>query len=453
MTRSFAATAPRTRSTLPLLACLAILFGASGGLAAQATALPRGSVAAEQKRLLAAIARIPIFDNHGHPGYADDPGVDAMPGNVPGSLPLRLRLDNPEWVAAARALWHYPYADFAPAHAAWLARRKRDLERREGHAYFDHVLDQAGIAVAVANRVGMPAYLDARRFRWVFFVDSFLFPFDTRELQSRNPALAVYVPAQVKLLHALLSGIGSPALPPKLDAYERVVASILRREKAQGGVGMKFEIAYFRSLRFSDPPRAQAAAIYARWVRGGVPPASDYRVFQDFFFRFLLRQAAALHLPVQIHAAVGPEDFYSISGGDVLNLENILRDPRYDGVTFVLLHGGYPFDRQAIWLTARANVYLDSSLMEFYLYPAALARVLRRWLELFPEKVVFGSDAYPFGPSIGAEECYWLGVRSVREALAAALAGMVEDGEVGEPQALALARAYLHDNAARLYAR
>ena len=35
-------------------------------------------VQATYTRLLTAITKIPIFDNHGHPGFADDPDVDAM---------------------------------------------------------------------------------------------------------------------------------------------------------------------------------------------------------------------------------------------------------------------------------------------------------------------------------------------------------------------------------------
>lgn len=418
--------------------------------AAQAQALPAGNVAAEQRKLLAAIDKILIFDNHGHPGRAGDPDVDAMPA-IPGSAPLRLRPGNPEWVAAARALWGYPFGDLSPQHAAWLTARKRELQQREGRGYFSQVLDRVGIETAIANRVRMPDYLDPQRFRWVFFVDSFLFPFHTQAYAAGNPDVAAYLPAQTKLLQQWLGGAPQPKMPATLEAYEQAVDRILRQEQAAGAVGMKFEIAYFRPLQFSDPPRGTAAALYARWARGGVPLRREYLEFQDYMFRFLLREAAALHWPVQIHTAVGTGDYYSVSGGAVLRLEPILRDPRYSGVTFVLLHGGYPFERQAIWLTARANVYLDSSLMEFYLYPAALARVLRQWLELFPDKIVFGSDAYPFDPAIGAEEAYWLGVHSAREALATALAGMVEDGEVSEARALELAHGFLHDNAKRLY--
>jgi predicted TIM-barrel fold metal-dependent hydrolase len=168
-------------------------------------------------------------------------------------------------------------------------------------------------------------------------------------------------------------------------------------------------------------------------------------------FRYLLREAGRLHLAVQIHTAVGTGDFFSVTGGNVLNLENVLRDPRYSNVNFVLLHGGYPFQDQAIWLSARENVYLDSSLMGIYLYPKDLAEVLRHWLLLYPDKVVFGSDAFPFNEAIGAEESDWLAVESARTALAAALSGMILDREVTEQQALKFAHGYLHDNAARIY--
>jgi predicted TIM-barrel fold metal-dependent hydrolase len=192
--------------------------------------------------------------------------------------------------------------------------------------------------------------------------------------------------------------------------------------------------------------------IYDRYHAGGKPSTAEHAVFEDFMFRYLLREAGRLHLAVQIHTAAGTGDFFSITGGNVLNLENVLRDPRYNDVKFVLLHGGYPFQEQAIWLTARENVYLDSSLMGLYLYPKDLALILRHWLLLYPDKVVFGSDAFPFNDAIGAEESDWLAVESARTALAAALAEMVLNKEVTEQQALVFAHGYLHDNAARIYA-
>ena len=402
-------------------------------------------------RLLRQIRQIAILDDHGHPGFADDSDVDAM-ASPPGHAPLRLRLDNPELIAASKDLFDYPFSDNSPEHIKWLVAKKAELRRTyPGYQYFDRILDKLNVETMMANRVAMGNYLDPKRFHWVFFVDSFLFPLDNSELTARNIDEGVYVPLQEKKLKRELTQAGLNALPETFPAYLAFVSKILEQNRSHGGVSIKFEIAYFRTLHFDDPPQAEAARIYDRYHAGGKPSAAEHKVFEDYMFRYLLREAGRLHLAVQIHTAVGTGDYYSVTGGNVLNLENVLRDPRYSNVNFVLLHGGYPFQDQAIWLTARENVYLDSSLMGIYLYPKDLAEVLRHWLLLYPDKVVFGSDAFPFNEAIGAEESDWLAVESARTALAAALSGMILDGEITEQQALKFAHGYLHDNAARIY--
>lgn len=426
-------------------------LGCAPALGGQSRPFPGSNVSKLYQRLLTQIDRIPIIDNHSHPGYPNDPDVDAMALPPNESVPLRLRGSNPELVEADKALFGYPYDDYSPAHARWLEKKKAGLEESYGNKYFSHILDLIGIQYVVANRVAMPAYLDPARFRWVFFVDSFLFPLNNRRFDARNPDEAVYIPLQEKVLHRYMKQAGLTGLPPTLDGYEAFIRRILEENKRRGALGMKFEAAYFRSLHFSDPPRARAMAIYSKYHSGGVPTAAEYRVFQDYIFRYLIRQAGRVHLTVHFHTAVGVGNYFNITAGNVMNLENVLRDPRYRNVTFVLLHGGYPFEREAIWLTALPNVYIDSSLMELYMYPWQFRRSLREWLELYPGKVLFGSDAFPFGDGLGAEEVYWLAVQSVRTSLAADLADMVSEGEVSEAQALRLARGYLHDNAARLY--
>lgn len=402
-------------------------------------------------KLLQQIDKISIIDNHSHPGYPDDPDVDAMaiPPNL--TIPLRLRSTNPELVEADKALFGYPYDDFSPEHMKWLTERKAALEKTWGDQYFSHILNEVGIETVVANRVAMPKYLEPARFRWVFFVDSFLFPFNNRRFDALNPDEAVYIPLQEKVLHRYMKQAGLTRLPPTLAGYEAFLRRILTENAESGALGIKFEAAYFRSLHFEDPPRTRAVAIYNRFHAGGVPTPDEYREFQDYIFRYLIMEAGRLKLTVHIHTAVGVGNYFDLTTGNVMNLENVLRDPRYRNVTFVLLHGGYPLEREAIWLGAVPNVYLDSSLMELYMYPWQFRQSLREWLELFPEKIMFGSDAFPFGSGLGAEEVYWIAVQTAREALAADLADMVSEGEVSEAGALALARGYLHDNAAKLY--
>ena len=435
----------RKLALIPLLLLLPTL------LLAQAQPYPGPDLQATYQRLLGEIQKIPIYDHHAHPGFADDPDVDAMAAPPNYSSPLRERLDNPEMVAAMKALWGYPYDDMNPEHAKWVVQKKAELRQQLGDAaYWDRILDKLGVETSVANRAMMD-YLDPHRFKWVFFADSFMWPFDNRQMTARNSDQEVYIPLQEKMLHRWMQQEGLSGAPATFDGYLKFVSRTLEDNQRKGGIAMKFEAAYFRSLHFGDPSKAQAEAVYRKYHTGGVPSMQEYTTFQDYIFRYLVSEGGRLHLPVHIHTAVGIGDYFDITHGNIMNLENVLRDPRYSNVTWVMIHGGYPLERIAIWLGAMKNVYLDSSLMEMDEYPAQFKQSLKEWLELFPDKITYGSDAFPYNDAMGAEESDWLGVQTSREALAGALAEMVSEHEISEARALQMAHAYLHDTAAGLY--
>jgi uncharacterized protein len=431
---------------------LTVAAGMAYSAAGQARPYPSGDVRKTYERLLKQIDAIPMYDNHSHPGFADDTDVDAMAAPPGESSTLRLREDNPEFVAAAKALFAYPYDDFQPQHAKWLADKAKAAEQAGGVAYFDTILDKLNVDICLANRAMMAPYLDPKRFHWVFFGDSFFFPFDNTQQSASTPDMGVYVPLQEKMLGRYKKQEGVEGLPNDLAAYEDFVRRTMAdNQQKHGGVAVKFEAAYFRTLYFSDPPREHAEAIYTKYRAGGVPTPAEYREFQDYIFRVMVDQAGKLHLPMHFHSAVGIGDYFSLRNGNVLNLENVLRDPRYKNVTFVLLHGGWPYEREAALLTAVKNVYLDTSFQSEMLYPSQFKDVLKQLITLFPDKMMYGSDAFPFNDALGAEESFWLAARTSRSALAAALAELVDEGAITENKALELARNYLHDNAARLY--
>ena len=414
-------------------AVIALLSTGGALLSSQARPLVAPAAAAIYQQLLPEIARIRIFDHHAHPAWADDPDVDAAPP-PPGASPLRFREGNPELAIAAKTF----------------AGLTRD---RSGPAFFSAALDRLGIETSMANRVAMADYLDPARFKWVFFVDCFMFPFDNSALAARNPDEAAYMPAQEKVLQRYRQRVGALQPMPTLDAYLSFVTRVLEDAQRRGGVAVKFEAAYFRSLQFDDPPRDRAASVYAKYTAGGVPSAAEYKDFQDFVFRHLVAESGRLRLPVHIHTSAGAGDYFMLRNVHVLNLENVVKDPRYTSTTFVLIHGGYPADREAIWLTSVKNVYLDSSATGMLAYPTEFKDILKRWLETFPDKITFGTDAFPYSEKIGAEAVYWIGVQSGRSALAAALAEMIAAREITHAQALSMARAFLHDTAAGLYRR
>jgi hypothetical protein len=431
----------------------ALLAGlvAATALGAQARPLPGPEVTKIYDRLLPQIEKIPLYDNHAHPGFGDDTDVDAMSAVPDETDFLRTRADNPEFITAAKSLLGYPFDDFKPEHAKWLVDRAKAAEAASDTKYFDSILDKLNTDICLANRAMMAPYLDPKRFHWVFFVDSFFFPFDNTAQTAGNPDMAVYIPLQEKMLSRYKKMQNVEGLPADFAGYESFVRQTLADNQKNGGVAMKFEAAYFRSLYFSDPPRDKAEAIYAKYHAGGVPTAQEYKLFQDYIFRLLIDQAGKLKLPVHIHSAVGIGDYFSLRGGSVLNLENVLRDPRYRHITFVLLHGGWPYEREAALLTAVKNVYLDTSFQSEFLYPSLFKNVIKQLITLYPEKMMYASDAFPFNDALGAEESFWLSARSTRTALTAALAELISEGAFNEEKALELAHMYLHDNAAHLY--
>jgi len=428
-----------------------LVFAITQGAAGQARPLPSGNLNKTYERLLKQIDAIPMYDNHAHPGFADDTDVDAMASPPDESSTLRLHDDNPEFVAGAKALFQYPYDDFKPEHAKWLADKKKAAETAGGVEYFDQLLDKLNVETCLANRAMMAPYLDTKRYHWVFFGDAFFYPFDNSAQRSSTPDMGVYVPLQEKMLSRWKKQEGIESLPADLAGYEDFVRRTMEDNQKKGGVAIKFEAAYFRSLSFGEPPRAHAAAVYEKYRTGGVPTPGEYTQFQDYIFRVMVDQAGKLHLPMHFHTAVGIGDYFSLHNGNVLNLENVVRDQRYKNVIFVLVHGGWPYEREAALMTAVKNVYLDTSFQSEMLYPSQFKDVLKLLLTLFPDKMMYGSDSFPFNDVIGAEESMWLAARTTRTGLAAALAELVDEGAISDARALELARNYLHDNAARLY--
>src|ERR1700674_2075826 len=116
----------------------ALLFGFAGVTTAQAQAkpLPAGDLQKTYDGLLKQIDRIPIYDNHSHATFPDDLDMDTMASPPEESPVLRLRDTNPEFVAAAKALFGYPYDDFKPEHPKWLIDKKKAAEAAGGRGYW-----------------------------------------------------------------------------------------------------------------------------------------------------------------------------------------------------------------------------------------------------------------------------------------------------------------------------
>jgi uncharacterized protein len=424
-------------------------------------ALP-GPAAAQQPdaALLAKIEAIRAIDNHAHtpalvaPGEKDD-DFDALPCDPlePTEPTLTSRPDNPAYLEASKKLFGYPFNDRSPAHLKLLLAEKAQVRREQGDHYPDWVLDRLGIEMELSNRLAMGRGLNPPRFRWVPFDDALLFPLDNRVLAAATPDRNFFFSREDAILAAYLKAQGKSAPPATLDEYlSEVVTPTLESQKKAGAVAVKFEAAYLRSLDFEPAAKKRAEEIYARWIHGGAPPDGDYTTLEDYVFRALAREAGRLGMPVHFHTGYGCGGYFKLAGSNPLLLESVLDDPGLRKTSFVLLHGGAgPYSKEVAALLTKPNVYTDISEQTWLEPTRQLSRVIRYFLEFYPEKVLFGTDLWPGTPEISWEEIGWQTSQSARRALAIALTGMMNDREITRARAEEIAKEVLRGNALKLY--
>ena len=410
--------------------------------------------------IAAQIATIPAIDNHAHPmlsppAYTTDRNFDALPVDSmePYTDPVGTRPD----LQALHDAWQtiFNFNGQPPLNAAGLAQleiARENLRKQQGSNYSTYILDKANIGVMLANRVAMGTGVQPPRFRWVPYVDALLFPLDNSALAAATPDRKQFFPLEDKLRAQYLHQAGLKAVPTTLDAYlKQLVTPILEQQKANGAVAEKFEIAYLRSFGFDDVPQAEAAHIYATLLHTSHPNEAQYKRLQDFLFRYIATECGRLNLPVHLHTISGGGGYFSIAGDNPLLLEPLFNDPRLRHTNFVLLHGGWPFVHEIGALLQKPNVYLDLSQQSLMITPRTMSTWLREWLELYPEKVLYATDAYPYSSSMGWEEAAYIANRNIRESLGIALTGMIRDNEITPTRAVELANLVLHKNAESLY--
>ncbi len=374
------------------------------------------------------------IDNHAHPESVDpgDRNFDALPADAvqDPALPLTFKSGFAE---AAKALYG--------------ESNKEAVEKQRGDLYPVWVLNHTNTEIMLANRVTMGRGLSGDRFKWVPFVDMLLFPLNNAAIKAKDPEHAAFM----KNEEALLAGYLEGKPPMNFDDYLSFVTHQLEKFKADGAVALKFELAYLRDLDIGNPKRDDAERIYSVYVNAAEPSNDEYKAVQDFLFRYIALEAGRLGLPIHIHTSIGVGSYFRQANAHVLAMESLFNDPALRKTKFVMLHGGWPFVTEAGTLIVKPNVYVDFSGWCYLTYPNQAAKQLRFLLEMAPEKVLYGSDASPFGGGIGWEETALIGANFGRQALGLAVTQMIEEGEVSVDRGKQLVHMVLRDNARNLY--
>lgn len=423
-------------------------------------ALAAAAQNAPDPALLAEIQKIPAIDNHTHvmkvtAAGEKDTEFDALPCDTlePSDLQFFLRPDRPEILAAWKDLYGYRYDDQSPEHVRELIASRQKVMQEQGDNFANWVLGRINTRIMFANRIAMGRGLAAPRFVWVPYDDALLFPLNN-SLMANTPDRKFFYGREEALLKRYLGDLKLTRLPATLAEYlQRVVIPTLRRQKQNGAVALKFEVAYLRPLDFAASDEKRAADAYRRGAASGTPLSDpDYKALQDYLFYELALEAARLGLPLHLHTGAGCGRYFQVAGSNPIQMESFLNDPALNKTNFVFIHGAWPYTEELAGMLSRPNVYTDTSAQTFLVSHRRFAQSIRQWLEYEPEKLLFGTDLYAGDdPQYGWDTVAWQTSYNARYALALALTGMMQDGEISREQALQFAHMVLHGNAEKLY--
>ncbi|MGZ3445670.1 MAG: amidohydrolase family protein [Myxococcaceae bacterium] len=408
-----------------------------------AAVLPVTTLAQSADRaLLPELAKVKAVDAHSHLliNRVEPTGKALATQRSATDLPLRLRGVGPEWVRTWKVLYKLNLPDTSEKRMAELQQTRELMVEDLGAEFSTRMLDQANVEMAIVSGEPLTGKGMAR-FRFVPRADVFLRPFAQDSAEALKP---FFVAARMY------------TLPRGLDEYlSKVVTGALERWVSEGAVGIDVGVAAWRSLDFDEVNAEAARSAYGRLVVGGEfgARAADLKAFQDYTFRHLAREAGRVGLVVHVKTGMSRDATGIVGNGNPILLGPTIADPTLSKTRWLLVHGGFPFDKETGPMLLRPNVYADVSVQDLVRSPTELGESLRRWFELAPERVCFATDAAsdPSAPQLRWPELTFLGAETTRAALSIALSRLITDGLVTKAQALEIGKGVLRDNALMLH--
>jgi uncharacterized protein len=233
---------------------------------------------------------------------------------------------------------------------------------------------------------------------------------------------------------------GSPTFGDLAERYE----AALRAARDDGYLGLKSIIAYRTGLAVEAVDEAAAAEAYEQQRSFGSRISA--KPLLDHLLVRALGIARELELSMQLHTGYGDRDL-DLALGNPLHLRGVLESGAADGVPLVLLHGSWPYTREAAYLAAvHEHVYVDIATCIPPLGYGEMVAMWRTALAVAPvTRIQASTDA------AGVPEQTGLGARWSRRSLAAALEDLVAADMLRKRDAENAAAAILAGNARRLY--
>jgi len=230
-----------------------------------------------------------------------------------------------------------------------------------------------------------------------------------------------------------------------LSVMEKIIDTDIDAFFRNGGATLKSTAAYYRTLDFDDTvPRGKAESVFRKVVARKKVSSTESKLLEDYLMTRVLTALSRNKKPIQFHTG-NQQSWNTVANSNPLGLNRLLVSGRWWDVKFVLLHGGYPYTREAITMTRYfENCYLDLAWMVLF-SPDAAQSAMGEALDIIPaNRLLMGSD------TANLEEMYGT-IKWTRKVLAAALAKKVAGGFLSEEAALKLGRRVLSTNAMDLY--
>ena len=176
-----------------------------------------------------------------------------------------------------------------------------------------------------------------------------------------------------------------------LDEYLDIIDETVNNWRAKGVVGMKTAAAYTSGLKISKPSVKEASSAFSK---KNDMTDDEYRIVRDYIFHHLLKACLRNDFPVVIHTGFQIWGHANLEQSNPMLLHNILVDPEYKNLTFVLLHGGNPYTGETTYLAGMfPNVIIDFTWIT-WMTPLRFKNALVEWLSVVPHhKFCWGSDS------------------------------------------------------------